>query len=94
MARKNPPSANSRSRAQNEAELARLAKLRGALPSDRKQAGARMDRRMSELEASLRPKANGSLARTSRLVGLGVILVLVMILGFVGVLTLGHFSGL
>jgi len=94
MAQKKPPSAGTRSRAQNEAELARLAKLRGALPSDRQQAGARMDRRMSELEASLRPKGSGTMARTSRLVGLGVLLVLVMVLGFVGILALGHFSGL
>ena len=96
MADKSPPAAKTQSRAQNEAELSRLRKLRGGLPPDRKQAGAGMDRRMGELEDSLRPQPKAGSTRTSasRMVGIGLLLLLAVVIGFVGVLALGHLSGL
>ena len=94
MAQPKPSPAGKQSRDQNEAELARLRKLRGSLPADRKKAGAGMDRRMGELEDSLRPKAGGNRTSAPRMIGIGLLLLLALVIGFVGVLTLGHLSDL
>lgn len=94
MAQSKPPPASKQSKGQNEAELARLRKLRGSLPADRKKAGAGMDRRMGELEDSLRTNAGGARTPALRMIGIGLLLLLAVVIGFGGVLTLGHLSGL
>ncbi len=97
MANQRPDPARERTRTQNETELARLRKLRGALPQDRHKAGRHMDSRMRELETSLsarRPGRGGGLAATMKgaIVLAGVVVVLA--LGFVGILMVGQLNGL
>jgi hypothetical protein len=98
MARHTPPPARGRSRTENTLELARLRKMRAALPADRTTAAGRLDRRMASLETELRggpTAAKGPGAGLLRRILIGVLLgAASLALGFAGVVLAERFGAL
>ncbi|MBB4285140.1 hypothetical protein [Roseospira goensis] len=94
MARQTPPPARGRTRDQNETELARLRKMRAALPADRTTAAHRLDRRMATLESALktRPAPRPGTGRLQRILIGALLGAASLAVGFLGVILVERFG--
>lgn len=100
MASSAPSSLKSRSREENETELARLRRMHSTLPPEKEAAGKQIEKRMGELEDALRnPAGAGAQESVPKLAMwhwavIGGVAIFGLFIGLLGIMAVGRFVGM